>query len=453
MKSKIISTVLVFVLMLSFVNPYAPFVASAVEAICENYEVNNSLENSEKCVEFIEENFAKVVSEYNLAHSEDGVLCTATSIEGRARVYITDLGRYGIYLDFDGNNGYLLVTENYHLYEFEPIGDLPYLKNVDFAYYSSFDGFLYKDDTTGILERYEHVDNSNEFYGCYNQMGAVSDHEGLISAVGQDSEGYIYDIDSYVADVYPEYEYVGRYISMNYQWIYQQDTSIFYQTTDFGQYTEGNCVINATYSMMNDWYTRKSRFSWLPYGTIDYSNSCTSDPLYGTYGTGVFQGWSVRSHTELINMPVLYMELRSYAIEYGYLPDQGMQSPYIIDMVERVGSVRGHTLNMLSSSSFNEDVIYSLDTDQTCILVVSGSDIYGNHAMGLYGYVEYEYTTGWWIFSKTKTKYFYVVDDGYSYKDGDSRYTYKFVGVNTPVCYFDPNTSDDPSILFYYLEN
>ena len=452
-KTKIISMALAMVLMLSAFSTLTPLVASAAEAISNNYELELSLENSEECVEFIEENFSQVISEYNIAHSEEDVLCAATSIEGSTQIYITDLGKYGIYLDFDNDNGYLLVTENYHLYEFEPVGDLSYLKNVDFAYYSSFDGFMYLDSATGVLERYDYVDKSNELFGSGDLIsGSVAEENELTGAHGHDTNGHIYNIDEYVAYYYPEYEYVGRYMSTAYQWVYQSDTSVYNHLTSEGNFTEGNCVINATYSMMNDWY-RRNRFSWLPSGTVNFNSSLTSDPLYSRYGTNTYDGWYARGSSALSAMPSLYMELRSYAITYGYLPDQGMQASYIIDMVERVGSTRGYTLNMLKSSSFNDDIKYALNTNQACVLVVAGSNVYGNHAMGLYGYVEYEHTTGWWIFSKTETKYFYVVDDGHSYKRGDSNYTYNFVGVNTPVCYFDPHTSDEPTVSFYYLED
>ena len=451
-KIKVISTVLVVVFMLSAFSILTPLVTSAAETIIQNYELGLSLKNSEECVSFIEENFSTVMDEYNLAHAEESEPCRATSIEGRAEIYITDIEKYGIYLDFDGDNGYLLVTENYHLYEFEPTGDLKYLKNVDFAYYSSFDGFMYMDSVFGTLERYDYVDNSNELYGAEKVDGdSLFSQSGLTASAGQDSKGHIYDIDAYVADVYPDYKYVKRYMGTAYEWIYQDDTSLYYRHVGEDTWTEGNCVINATYSMMNDW-VRRRKFSWLPSGTVDYRGCMPGDPLYSKYGTGTYNGWVPRRDESLDAMPALYMELRSYAITYGYLPDKGMLSAYIIDMVKRVGTTRGYTMNMLKSSTFNDDVKSLLNSDFACVITANGSNVYGNHAMGLYGYVEYEYTSGWWIFSKTETKYFYVVDDGHSYKQYDPRYTYNFMGVNTPACYFDPNTSDSPTISFYYLD-
>ena len=453
MKTKVISMVLAFVMMLSVFSVFNPLIASASSDFATERALERSLENSEECVDFIEENFSQVISEYNIAHQAEGIICEATFIEGQSKIYMTDLDKYGIYLDFNDNNGYLLVTEDYNLYEFESVGDLSYLKNIELAYYNSFDGFMYLDSETGLLEKYEYVDNTSEYYKSCDTTELSSDEE-LIGAAGQDGsgDGHIYDIDAYVAAVYPDYVYESRYMITDYQWIYQWNTSVYRQATSSGYSSEGNCVINATYSMLNDWF-RRGKFQWMPSGTTNYSSLVTSDRQYSTYGTSTYDGWTTNTTARLSNMPTLYLELRDYAIDYGYLPENGMQSKYIVDMVGKVASSRGYTFNMIKTSSFDENVKYQLDTNCACVISVQGSSTYGNHAMGLYGYVKYTYTSGWWIFKTTKDKYFYVVDDGHSYKQGNSNYTYNFVGVNTPVCYFDPNTDAEPSLTFFYLED
>lgn len=452
MKNKIISIGLALVLMISAFSTLTPLIASAAEVISDNYELEMSLQKSEECVEFIETNFSQVINEYNIYHQDEGIICEATFIEGKTPIYMTDENKYGFYLDFNDDNGYLLITEGYTLYEFEPIGDLSYLKEVESAYYSSFDGFMYLSDA-GSLERYDYVDRTNEYCGTTDSSfnSVADDLTGAAGQLGTD-DGCIYNIDAYVAEVYPKYEYVTRYMITDYEWVYQWDHSVY--ESDDG--SEGNCVINATYSMMNDWI-RRGRFSWLPTGTIDYSTVVNNDPLFGRYGNRTTGTWRVNSNTNTLrNLPELYMELRAYAIEYGYLPDQGMQSSRIIDMVARVASSRGYTMNMKKTSSFDSNVKYQLNTNKACVISVDGSTSYPSHAMGLYGYVEYEYTSGWWIFKTTKTKYFYVVDDGYTYKRNSANvdlFKYNFLGVETPVCYFDPNTSADPSLTFFYLED
>lgn len=149
------------------------------------------------------------------------------------------------------------------------------------------------------------------------------------------------------------------------------------------------------------------------------------------------------------------MELREYAIDYGYNPDDGMQFKYMVDMAQNVARDHNINISVKQTSSFSTPK-QKIDSNLACAISVNGSSRYHNHAMGLYGYVEYTYTSGWWIFSSTKTAYFYVVDDGYVYKRNDATLRSKYVytdsdGTTYPVCYFDPNTSANPSISFTYL--
>ncbi|MBQ9071461.1 MAG: hypothetical protein IJY23_08995 [Clostridia bacterium] len=451
-KIKLICIMLTLVMVMSLFSVFNPLIASALTQKSQEQELENSLENSEDCLEFIKENFSKVISEYNKSNISEN-LCKATYIESQTKVHMTDINKYGFYLDFDGNNGYLLITADYHLYEFEPIGELSYLKNVEFAYYNSFDKFMYIDSKTGTLERYDYHFEISENSSAADCSASTLNFNSE-SADGQDSDGgdgKIYNIDSYVSDVYPEYEYVSRYIMCGYEWIYQSNTSIYQRVTSDSVNSEGNCVINAIYSVMNDWY-RRGRFQWLPSGTVDYYLILQNDVFYDKYGTNTYNNWTYNYPNRLRKIPALYSELRTYAINYGYIPESGMKSSYIPSMVSDLATSHGYTLNMSSTSSF-ENVKNEIDSNMACVVSVQGSSTFNNHSMGLYGYVKYEYTSGWWIFETTETKYFYVVDDGHSYKKGDDNYTYTFAGVECNVSYFDPNTEAKPTVKFFYLDN
>lgn len=62
--------------------------------------------------DFIEDNFDKVVSEYNLASDTKW---NANSIENKFEILIDDINEkyYGEFLDFDGENGYAVVGSDY----------------------------------------------------------------------------------------------------------------------------------------------------------------------------------------------------------------------------------------------------------------------------------------------------------------------------------------------------
>lgn len=427
-----------------------------VSANASNIDNTVTLYESRKCADFVKENFNEVIANYNVSFEEE--ICQASYIEGECTVYIIDEEKFGIYLDFDEDNGYMLISQNFVLYEFEPSGDLPYLKEQEFVFYTAYDKFLYYNEITETYERFTNINTDEELYtlaDTYVVNPIISSADGQPTDSG---DGAIYDIDAYVASMYPNYKYVSRKIIPDYQWVYQWDTSVY--QSDEG--SEGNCVINATYSMMNDWH-RKGIVNGLPTGTIDYRFDVLNDRLYSEFGANTntaglsmsynltaSDSWRTNDESRPSRLPRLYMELREYAIDYGYKPEGGFAFKYVINMAQNVAKDHNISLSVKQSSSFNTPKD-RLNNNRACAISVIGSSRYHNHAMGLYGYVEYNYTSGWWIFSSTKTAYFYIVDDGYWYKRRDIKYNYTADGVNYPVCYFDPNTSAHPSITFAYL--
>lgn len=417
--------------------------------------VFNNTKNSDKTLEevadYIENNLKTMSEEYNKSSafsSQDTIKLSnrsisdnngfhAESIERTVKVYVLEDSAEAIFLDFDGENGYMLVTADNELYEFETTGELDYLKDIDYAYYSTIDGFVYYDEESDSYERYDSIGQEDVLFKSidtedYTSLDNQMAYEGQVSDAG---DGKIYDIDAYVKSRYPDYTYQSGYSISNYEFVYQWDTSVY--RSDDG--SEGNCVINATYSMMNHW--RKSgHANKLPDTTVDYSSAVVNDALYSKYGNNSYGSWRTNSATTLSKMPSLYMHIRDYAIGYGYYPDQGMKFSYVDDMANATAKDYGNTaVEAKETSSFSTVKTY-LDCGRAGAISVNGSSTFGNHAMGLCGYRVYTYQSGWWIFSSTKTAYFYQVDDGHSYKKG----------VYTDV-FFDPNTSAKPSLSFVYL--
>ena len=109
--------------------------------------------------DFIEKNFELFVTEYNNA-LEDGNELKASYCELSIPVYITTLEQAGVYLDFNGDNGYMVIIDNYEVVAFETSGDLDYLKDLDYAYYSIYDGFVYKTDNETTCQ------DLHYFYNC-----------------------------------------------------------------------------------------------------------------------------------------------------------------------------------------------------------------------------------------------------------------------------------------------
>lgn len=452
----IVSIGLYGILMQSNVNDVAVAAESNyVEPYIDLDDNAASLKGSIEAAHTIKNNLSIFVEEYN--KTEEGISNPAmiNSVENEAAIYLTFKNEYAYYLDFNDDNGYLIVDDDYSIQEFAVSGDLDYLKEVDYAFYNPLDKFLYYDFDNNIYKPYEEVGyNENALIAGNMYSGADNAHDGQHSDGG---EGKIYDLDAYVAQNYSKYSRQAIQIIPNYQWIYQWNTSLYKQNrSDGSSWSEGNCVINATYSMMKDWKDQ-GYYTNLPSNTVDYRSGITSNAQYNKYGNGSYDGWTTNSSHYLQRMPQLYLELREQAVIHGYLPDEGMLSSKIPEMVRTVGQKYGYNFTIKSSTAHNS-IVASMNAHRAGVLSVQNSESYGNHAMGLYGFVVYHYKSGWWIFSKDNYAYFYLIDDGHSYKSGDPNFAAHTSGViegmdglTYYLCYYDANRSN--SKTFYYLSN
>lgn len=111
---------------------------------------------SQKTADFIKNNLQEFVAHYN--NSVDSSHSNATSVEHEAIVYLTFKKAYAYYLDFDADNGYLIIDSDYSLQEFEVNGDLPYLKDIGYTFYNALDKFLYYDYEKSTYVPYEAFD-------------------------------------------------------------------------------------------------------------------------------------------------------------------------------------------------------------------------------------------------------------------------------------------------------
>ncbi|MDE6656906.1 MAG: hypothetical protein K2J85_07935, partial [Anaeroplasmataceae bacterium] len=118
-------------------------------------------------IEFIGKHLATFKEEYNKLNEE---ALEAKTIEGYSLVYIIDAKSYGVYIDFNEDNGYLVTSFTFDLYAIETSGDIDYLKDVDFTYYSVVDGFLYHDGTS--YQKYtKETREAERVYGYNGQSG------------------------------------------------------------------------------------------------------------------------------------------------------------------------------------------------------------------------------------------------------------------------------------------
>lgn len=394
----------------------------------------------EEVISFIENNFSRFVLEYNKTVGEDEKL-TAVGIEHTKIIWLVEDKNHGCYIDFIGNKGYVVVTGDYNIYDIQVVGDYPELRTVQDILFSYIDGFAYySNDSLVMVDDIQKDDVEQPLMTAY-------------AGQAQAGDGYITNIGNYVADRYPTYSLVASNESLanSFEGSYQEDTSWYYKyqtdtngNIDGKMWTEGNCALNAVYSVMQDWQ-KKGFLSNLPTGTEDIRGTIVNDLLYDYYGTSIVRSdgglsylWKPSFDSVLEKMPILYSVIRQRAItQYGYTPESGFSTDNILDLIEYVANTLYGNAADINEYFFAFDAATAIN-QKAYFLSIHNSVAYGNHGVAFVGYRKYSYKDGWWIFAQTNYAYFYQIFDGHTRNNGK------------PV-YFDPNVATNLTLRTFYL--
>ncbi len=249
----------------------------------------------ESVADFIEGNLSSFVSEYN---KENEIHWLASGIEDRKTIVDVTDGSDAVYLDFDGDNGYAVIGNDYNFLDFSQTGDLEYLKKIDNILFSEYDGFVYETDTG---------------YACYDTEYGDENFWSEIELKkiysGQDSEGsgMIRNSDDYIHDRYGNDFYLDTDKRLrNYENVQQKNYSLYYDKNGVG---EGNCTLSAMFGIMR--YLRDNKgMSSLPSETMVAHPEDDSfyDDLIGN-------GYTTRENKDF---PLLYETIREAAKGFGY---------------------------------------------------------------------------------------------------------------------------------------
>lgn len=394
----------------------------------------------EQVVKFINSEIDTLTNQYELY---SGQKFYGKSIEGWAVTYVIGQDNLATYIDFNEDNGYMVISSDLQLYLFEPYGDLQYLKDKEYVYFNEYSGFVYYDSAERSLVPYETETEKNE-EDNYPQLYAGQYKAG---------DGYINNIGAYVADRYPDYEYVSSYSISNYEHICQLDTSIYLSST-----AEGNCAMNALYSVLNSWKMQGLCPNFPSSSSVVRYDPAAMEP---NHMQTLLAGWRINDHTNLYsnsakringtaaidNMPELYISIRQnvYKYHFDYDPTVG-------------GLAIGHAIAALyyTAYDYSTSLVVTNYGDQFNLmefafsrnqaaqyLYIQNSSSYIHHCVACYGYRKYKYETGWWIFKSTHYAYFLLIDDGHSYEQynrGES-------------IYYDPNGVSNSKEQIYIYDN
>lgn len=458
-KRRFISVIIFFLIVFS-INQYFNF-NSIINASAYS-EVNKC----DEVLSFIEGNFDVFVNEYNKTCETDEKL-KAEYIEYSAGIDLIESSSYGVYIDFNDDNGYAVISCDLEILDLNTVGDYTFLRSELNLHFSRYDGFVFKDSNgeyQRLIETEHHGLNMSPYYS------GETDYKNSSIYTGQTAEGdgeiESAKINDYISERYPDYTYETKYVSLadTFDFSRQVYTSYYIRrecdsegnTINDLYSSEGNCSLNSMFNIIRSW-SKNKKISSIDYSsTTDISLSITSDALYNEWGQyNVCSSSSTNSSTKsngdeevdyyywrpnyssaLQDMPNLYSNIRSYAIsEYGYTPETGYYASDVPDTLEYVSKANYNINIEVEYTSTVTTAISALENGEAVYLSLNNSSTYGNHGVALIGYQEYSYTTGWWIFSQTKYAYFYQIADGW----------------NDSAMYFDPNTDASPSISFCVL--
>lgn len=376
--------------------------STGIEGVTEANIEDYLEKDCESVSDFIEDNFSTFVTEYNEATEEEWL---ATSVESRKPVINVTDNTSAVYLDFDGDNGYAVVGNDYNFLDFSQSGDLKYLKDLDVVLFSEYDGFVY--ETEYGFARYD-VTYADEEYWNDVELGRY--YSGQEKDKGEGS-GRITDPDAYIKDRYGS----GFNLETNkrltgYSNVRQNN---FNNYTKSG-YGEGNCTLSAMFGIMQ--YLRDYKgMSKLP------STTTTINPRNDSFYTELIgKGYSASTET----VPSIYATIRSKAINYGYKAESSAwTSINMANIYMDVMNAYGYSNNMWRRYaylvlvwSFESQVKREIDAGFPTMWNTARGQ-YGSHSMVVNGYRRYYKNHKIWFIKWKEYKNLMTLNDNWRSTD------------------------------------
>lgn len=282
----------------------------------------------------------------------------------------------------------------------------------------------------------------------------------------KDGEIKIDEFDDYIKTHYPSYKFITKNESLRDSSFYynQFNTSYYIQNIcdadgNFiegeSKFSEGNCMLSAMYTVLSDWANCslisdkidfKStaniidtiKFDWLYDKYCDSPVMIKSGKGKGDEGDGtVYYKWGVNYNSNLRNMPVLYSNIREFAVcDYGYTPESGFKTSDVPQLLSAVANRYKVSINV-SYTTLKAVALNSINEGKAVLLGINGSSSYHNHGVTIVGYQQYGLFKPIDSFNFVGQKHFFLVADNWH---KESRY-------------FDPNTDAKPALSYCILQN
>ncbi|MGN1234796.1 MAG: hypothetical protein ACI4U2_02295 [Christensenellaceae bacterium] len=365
----------------------------------------------EEYADYIENNTAEFSAAFGVMEDGETPVLNATSVEYRCLVWNTIKGEYNTYLDFDGDNGYILLGNGKWMYDFAPQGDLDYLRSYSGTIFFEESGYCYQEGNT---------------YHNFVQTD-VPDYVATTTYTGTQSRITSTDaLEDYLRDKYSTfftrtYNYI--YLDMTYQErllgdfnrISRSYTSVMLNNG----YTEGNCTIFALWHQLNYYATHFGKTNLCPYSStsdLTWIRTYEEDDAYCSLQYGTQLSDKTLAYRDQINelikaeddlgregfkLPILYSSIRDYAVARGYIVmnECGFGTEEIATCARSILSSKGYSNSGVTAymNGYTLSNVKNAINSYYPVYYSVGNDItYGSHAMVITGYRVYEikYSTG-----------------------------------------------------------
>jgi|AGTN01.3.fsa_nt_gi hypothetical protein len=347
--------------------------------------------------DFIVDNLYLFEKEYNENLLPDEPKFEASGCEYRTKIRNLSAGADAVYLDFDGNNGYMVIGEDYNIYKFEPVGDLAFLKLEENIFYSDGDGFLYYNEEYKNYIPYE-TDESEDII--------------CTSSAGKDTSGRIVDSDAYINGNYGS----GYSLYQSKDLLYylpgtQMELTMYIKTIGAGITSEGNCALVSMYNTL-EYLKLSNKYPSLPSNSI-YFRPALDDPHYNQIiSTTEYRPRAVQEY-----LPQLYVTIRNHAAQYySYRTSNDSLSVSQMDnFIEAIGDFYGANINSTYFPlwSFGSNVKDDIDAGYFTIFNMNNDSFYGNHSVAVAGYKVYRKATKILFVTVYDTVNLAIIGDGW----------------------------------------
>ena len=349
--------------------------------------------------------------EYNKNVDDESMILNATYIEARKNVINVTNNTQAVYLDFNEDNGYAVIGNDYLMLDFATSGDLYFLRDKDKLLFSEFDGFVYK--TENGYARY-HFEYPDEEY--WENVGYEKFYNGQYHGEGEGS-GFITNPTAYIKDRYGNgYSAMSPKVLSGYTNVYQNDYGNYVSSTGYG---EGNCTLSAMLGIMQ--YLRDCKsMSKIP------NSNVSVNPVNDSFYTKLInQGYTAST----VTVPSIYSTIREKAINYGYTASSNAwTSTNMANIYKDVMNEFGYSNNMANRYawmilvwSFESQVKAEIDAGYPTMWNTARGQ-YGSHSMVVKGYQQFYKEHKIWFIKWKEYKNLMILNDNWKIPTAGDRY-------------------------------